>query len=318
MGYFLEFASGSVVNLKTPINEDMAANVSVAANNGFISSNTGEQEDENVAVELTKVNFVYTGVTDTTLIAGKMGVPTPWTVASDSDGAEQTGTGLVAINSSTPVTLVGAYFNQTNFGKAFGKEGNSIAVVGAKTKIAGLSLEAFYADQIDALDSYTVAADYSMDIDNINVGMGLRHTELEVEGATTDNELTQGYVKAKTGIFDAKVAYGQTGKDGGTVAFDASANTAMEGWNTNLYKQADSSYLQLHAGAQVIPTVNVALNWFETSDDSATNTYDAEEIYTQITYKPSKNFYTYVRLGQLEKAGSDASDVVRVQVQYSF
>jgi hypothetical protein len=44
-----------------------------------------------------------------------MGVPTPWTVASDTDGNEQTGTGAVVINSSTPVTFIGAYFNQTNF-----------------------------------------------------------------------------------------------------------------------------------------------------------------------------------------------------------
>jgi hypothetical protein len=306
----------AVLNLKSSINDDMAANVSVSANNTFGGMDTSTTDDSNVAVELTKVNFAYTGVADTTVIVGKMGVPTPWTVASDSDGAEQTGTGAVVINSSTPVTLIGAYFNQTNFGSTLGKSGNSIAVIGAKTALSGVALEAFYADETDSQQSYTLAADFTMPLDAVKLGMGLRYTNLELEGASTDNELTKGYISAKAGMFDAKIAYGETGKDGGAVAYDASAQTAMEGWNTNLSGQKNADYLQLHVGAQVLPSLNIALNHFERNGDTVAD--DAEELYTQITYKAGKNFYTYVRLGQYEANNSDKSDMGRLQVQYSF
>jgi len=304
----------AVVNVKSPINDDLALNASVAANNNFAAFDTATTSDSNVAVELTKVNFVYTGLANTTLIVGKQGVPTPWTVASDSDGAEQTGTGALALVNVGPVTLAGAYFNQTNFGAG----GTDIAVIGAMGNFAGVSLDAWYADQIDTLESYTVGAGYKLDLDAVNLGFSVRHTELEVDGATVDNELTKAKITAKMGIFDAFVAYGETGKNGGVVAFDASAKTAMEGWNTNLSGQADADYLQLHAGAQVLPQLNIAVNYFERSDDTVANTNDAEELYTQITWKPSKNFYTYVRLGQYEEKAGAESDVGRLQVQYTF
>jgi predicted porin len=75
-------------------------------------------------------------------------------------------------------------------------------------------------------------------------------------------------------------------------------------------------YLQLHAGAQVLPKLNIALNHYEVSGDTVAD--DAKEIYTQITYAHSKNLSTYVRLGQYEKAASDATDAGRLQVEYKF
>lgn len=330
----------AVVNLKAGITDDVALNTSVAANNNYAAFDTTTSGDANVAVELTKVNFAYTGVKDTTVLAGKMGVPTPWTVASDTDGNEQTGTGAVVINSSTPVTFIGAYFNQTNFSlnsrstttstptstvnghshtittTTSALDGTSIAVVGAKTAFAGVALEAYYADQVDTLESYTGAADYKIALDGVTLGTGVRYTNLEVDNATTDNDLTKGYISAVAGIFDAKVSYGVTGKDGGLVAYDNDADTAMIGWNTFLNGQTDASYLQLHAGAQVLPKLNIALNHFEVSGDTVAD--DAKEIYTQITYAHSKNLSTYVRLGQYEKAASDATDAGRLQVEYKF
>ncbi|MDD2290971.1 MAG: major outer membrane protein [Aliarcobacter sp.] len=340
----------AVANLKAGITDDVALNTSVSANNNYAAFDTSTSGDANVAVELTKVNFAYTGVKDTTVLAGKMGVPTPWTVASQIDGNEQTGTGAVVINSSTPVTFIGAYFNQTNFGKttvksagnhslttakvtdttgytanavtanadkiAVGKDANSIAVVGAKTSFTGVDLEAYYADQVDTLESYTAAADYKIALDGVTLGTGIRYTNLQLDALTTDDELTKGYISAVAGIFDAKVTYGVTGKDGGLVAYDNDAGTAMLGWNTYLNGQIDADYLQLHAGVQVLPKLNIALNHYEVNGNTVDD--DAKEIFTQITYAHSKNLSTYVRLGQYETANNDATDAGRLQVAYKF
>lgn len=321
------------VDVAVPVNDTISAGMTFEANSAFAGSNTSNGTWADPSITLGGANFTFTGLADTTVIAGLQAVPTPWTVAADSDGATHNGTGLVAVNTSLPVTLVGAYFNQTSFGSTtvssltnhelsgagavtVGKNSASIYVLGAAGTFGGVSLSAFYADQIDVLESYTVSADYKMDLDGVALAMGLRHTELELDALTTTDKLTKGYISAKAGIFDAKVAYGQTGNDGGLVAFDNSAATAMEGWNTELNGQFDASYLQLHAGVQALDTVNIALNWFDR--DGKTTVDDEEEIYTQITWKPSKNFYTYVRLGQFEKAGSDKSDAGRLQMQYSF
>ncbi|MFY4804639.1 hypothetical protein ACOTWC_11285, partial [Aliarcobacter butzleri] len=70
--------------------------------------------DQNVDVTLSHANFAFTGIKNTTITAGKQGLATPWTVALDSDGNEQTGTGVLALTTFGPVTAGAGYFNQTN------------------------------------------------------------------------------------------------------------------------------------------------------------------------------------------------------------
>jgi hypothetical protein len=306
------------VDVVSPVNDTLTFGATFVANSGFagqVSNNTDTTDDQ---VELSALNFTYTGVANTTIIAGKQAVNTPWTVAADSDGATHNGTGIVAVNTSTPVTLIGAYLNQTNFGDTVvaTEAGASSIVIGAKTSIEGFNLEAMYADQENALDSYTLAASTKFSSNDVNFGLSVRHTNLQVDGATTENKLTKAKLTAKAGNYGAFIAYGVTGKNGGAVAYDASAKTAMEGWNTNLSGQADASYLQTGVNAQVLPTFNVALNYFDR--EGKTTADDASELYTQLTWKPSKNFYTYLRYGfDIEIAGVDQNRG-RIQAEYKF
>ncbi|WP_419671740.1 hypothetical protein [Aliarcobacter butzleri] len=71
---------------------------------------------------------------NTTVTAGKQGLATPWTVAIDSDGNEQTGTGVLALSSVGPVTAGAGYFNQTNLDKSGNINGTKL-----KTKASGLT-----------------------------------------------------------------------------------------------------------------------------------------------------------------------------------
>ncbi len=141
--------------------------------------------------------------------------------------------------------------------------------------------------------------------------MGIRYTELELDGSNADQETVHGYVKLTAGMFDASVKYGENGSDGGLVAFDGSAKTTMEGWNTALGSAADEEFLQLSVGAKVLPALHVSLNYNE--EDKA----DKNETYVQVKYQATKSLSTYVRLGELDVAGADGS-AGRVHVQYSF
>ncbi len=300
------------VDVTAPVNDTLSFGATVEANGGFSGQNTMSADTQDDNVQLSALNFTYTGISGTTIIAGKQAVNTPWTVAADSDGATHNGTGIVAVNSSTPVTLIGAYFNQTNFGTA---AGDSIYVIGAKASVANVNLEAMYADQEDSLDSWTAAISTKLNAGDVKVGLSARYTDLEMDGSSSDNSVTKFKATAAMGMFKAFAAYGMGGDDSAAVAFDQSAATTMEGWNTKI-AGADAEYLMVGASAQVLPTFNVALNYFENDADGTAS--DSHELYTQLTWKPSKNFYTYVRYGfDVEIAGVEQNRG-RIQAEYKF
>lgn len=354
------------VNLKSKVTDDLTANTSLEMQDGLTSLNTKKDGDANLDVVLSKANFAYTGIKNTTVIVGKQGIPTPWTVAYDADGAEHTGTGILALSTWGPVTVAGAYFNQTNLDTNNAKINNKtkinqfftgaedIMTVGIMANLGPVALDAWYLDLSDenqgkdlngdtvagngnpdvSFDSYTVGANYKVEVSGLKLAFDARYTTLEFDEKTTgialsneneENELYELSLKAKMGMFGAAVAYGKTGDEGGLVALDNTAKTGMDGWNTNLNGVRDADMIKVNVNAQVMPQLNIALNYNEVDSDYKVNdedTLDQEEIYAQLTYKMSKNFSTYIRYGQFTGQDDDGkdvdSDVGRLQVEYKF
>ena len=124
------------------------------------------------------------------------------------------------------------------------------------------------------------------------------------------------------GIFGAKLNYGWTDSDGGLAALDNDAKTGMQGWTVQLNGVADAEYLQVGVNAQVLDSLNLAVNYHKLDKEIGNSDYTDEEIYLQATYKMSKNFGGYLRFGQneFEHVGDKDQDgtVGRIQVQYSF
>jgi len=313
----------AVIDVTVPAGDDLAMGLSFQAGDAAsLPTTTTQMVGNNSAtvVHLTGANFTYTGLTNTSITAGLQAIPTPWTVASDAMGATHSGTGILAVSTFAPVTLVGAYFNQTDIdfttNLAATNKGQDVVVAGAILNIAGVNAEAMYATSRDMFDSYTLAAGYKLDLDGVKLGFSARYTELDAElAATPDQKTTKGAITIAAGMFDGKVAYGENGNTGGLVYFDGSAKTTMEGWNTELGSVADSKYLQLSAGMKVLPTVHVSLNYGDRDAVAAAN--DETETYVQVKYQASKSLATYVRLGNLETNTTDGS-AGRLHVQYSF
>lgn len=339
----------AVLNLKSKVNDNVTANTSFAVNNNTDTAlNTQTGGDQNLDVELTKVNFSYTGLANTTVIVGKQGLATPWTVASSAAFNEQTGTGILALSNFGPLTIAGAYFNQTNLNAIPGGDidgdasgvfdgSENIATIGLIGNVGPVALDAWYLSLMDSdegaatdasFDTYTLGAKYNTELSGIKLGLDARYTNLEFDeeavgttagGLSADNALAKIKLTAKMGMFNGKVAYGKTDKDGGVVALDKHAKTAMTGWTTKLNGQRDSEYLQLSLGAQVLPKLNVSINYNDLDSD-ADNTKDHEELYAQFVYKMSKNFTTLVRLGQSEKGhnSNNDKDMGRFQLVYKY
>eukprot|EP00767_Chilomastix_cuspidata_P005538 gnl/Chilomastix_cuspidata/5769.p1 GENE.gnl/Chilomastix_cuspidata/5769~~gnl/Chilomastix_cuspidata/5769.p1 ORF type:complete len:384 (-),score=-1.45 gnl/Chilomastix_cuspidata/5769:32-1183(-) len=314
---------------KAKVNEDVTAVTRFlvgGADGGFAAGGLDTQNgsDANVDVELSNVYFSYTGLANTTINVGKQGLTTPWTVAVDSDGNEQTGTGILALSNVGPVTLAAAYFNQTNLntsgqGTALFDGSENLITVAAMGNIGPVALDAWYLDAEDLFDTFTVGANAKFDLDAVNLGVDARYTSLDLDNVDADNVLYKIKLTAKAGIFDATVGYAGTDEEGGLVALDNDSKTAYQTWNMNPNGKADADFYNVSLGVQALPSLHVSANF---SDMDYANDMEEQEIYAQVVYKMSKNFKTYVRYGTYEKensAGKTIDDLRgRLQVQYSF
>ncbi len=189
------------LNLSSKVNDYVKFNsrfLVSGADGGFVNLDAHDGDDANADVLLSHANFAFTGIKNTTITAGKQGLATPWTVAIDSDGNEQTGTGILALSTVGPVTAGAGYFNQTNLDKSGNINGTNTGsqllgqkgVSGLNTIIHGnptiptpgiagndqtigsrdiyvgalladlspVKLEAWYLDMADIFDTYTLVA----------------------------------------------------------------------------------------------------------------------------------------------------------------
>lgn len=235
------------MNVKATVNDDVTAVTRFLVANhergdaGFASLNNSEvgtgEADANPSVTLSNVYFSYTGIANTTINVGKQGLTTPWTVAEDADGNEQTGTGILALTTVGPVTLAGAYFNQTNLPTSGDESINGSKLLGAAvaadnttsfggtatnavtrgllqgqdnvmtagviTNVGPVALDGWYLKMIDAFDTYTVGASAKFDLDAVKLSVGARHTVLEFdEGIGVDgmSEEKQKLTKIMLGL----------------------------------------------------------------------------------------------------------------------
>lgn len=327
------------LNLSSKVNEDVKFNsrfIVGGGDSGFASLDSSDDADQNVDVTLSHAYFGYTGLQNTTVNVGKQGLTTPWTVAIDSDGNEQTGTGILAMSTVGPVTLAGAYFNQTNLNNSAvdlngstttgtGLDGSSdIATVGAIATLGPVTADAWFLDMKDVFDTYTVGAKAAFDVSGIKLGADARWVSLDLDDSDVDNTLAKIVLTADAGLVDAKVAYATTDKEGGLTALDADATNTLLGWNLNILNKADADYWQAVLGFDILSNLNLSANYGNLQYVSGTDDMEDEEIYAQLLYKMSKNLTTYVRYGELTKENTTDNTtqtdgtVGRLQVEYTF
>ncbi|WP_072679830.1 porin [Arcobacter sp. LA11] len=315
------------VSLKSKITDDVTFNSRFIAGDDTanVSLGTSTSGDGSVSVVLSEANFAYTGIANTAVVVGKQGLATAYTLSRDAMGDEQTGTGILAMTTFSPVTLYAGYFNQTNFKTSgditglISTGGEDLAIVGFMGTFGGISVDASYVDLQDTFDAYTLGLDASYKISSVDMSAFARYSSLDLDNADTDNNLWKIGVAANMGIFGAHLSYGQTDEEGGTVGVDASATTGFdEHWRVTLSGVADASVVYAGIDAQVTDKVKIALNYSDMEIDTSADD-DQTEIYTQVSYKHASNLSTYVRFGQLDnEANPEKETMGRVHVQYSF
>ena len=334
------------LNLAAPVNDFVKLNTRFLVANGngefagdatpFGGLDTQNAGDSNVDVELSNVYFGYTGIKNTTVNVGKQGLTTPWTVATQIDGNEQTGTGILALSTIENVTLAGAYFNQTNLGTSgnglpqiagtagytadsFGSQ--DLGTVGTIVAVGPVTLDAWYVDMQETFNSYTLGAKASTELAGITFGADARYTSLQLDrnvaerlagfgssydsiSATRnesnihdDNSLAKLALTAKAGILSGKAVYGKTGKEGGLTALDFDASTTLLGWSATTNGKADADFYQLVAAVDILPELNLSANYVNLDYTvSDTVTKNANGNVTGSTVKSAEEEEIYAQL----------------------
>lgn len=311
--------------LKSKVNDDItfnsrviigsdnanATSTSNTANPVSLSTNTA---DQNAGFALSEANFSYSGLNNATVTFGKQGIATPFTVARDSIGAESTGTGVLATYNLKPLTIAGAYFNQSNINNVDGKD---IATVGILGSFAGINADAWFIDVDDVAKAYTAGLNASYEVSGLKLNPSIRYSEQDNDANNDEVSTFKVDMGLAVGIFDAYLGYGQSGKNGGVALDGNSSDTTFDQhWRVGLLSQADSEILFANIGAQITNKVHVALK--HTNLDAVAAGNDEKETYAQVAYKMSSNFMTYVRFGEYKAENTKASTGGRLHVQYSF
>ena len=109
------------LNLSSKVNDYVKFNsrfIVGGGNNSYGWATTNAQEggqDANASVDLSQAYFGLTAIPNTVVNIGKQGLTTPYTVATDINGNEQAGTGILALSTFGPITAGIGYFNNQNF-----------------------------------------------------------------------------------------------------------------------------------------------------------------------------------------------------------
>lgn len=320
------------LNLKSAVNDTLTFNsrTIIGTDTKMVSIDTDRTDDE-ATFGLSHANFAYTGLANTTVIAGKQAVPSPFAVATDVAGGEDTGTGLTAVSVLGPVTVAATYLNQTNLMTA----GADVAGLGLMGNAGPVALDGWYLDVAETSSAdnghqaYTVGAKAKVEMVNLTGRYSaIAHDELNID----TESLWKVGAAAKFGIVSASLDYGQTNDIdsvaktgmGITSDKDADADVNLQAWKLNLNKKDDAALVKATVGVDLLTDLNLSATYADLSYGTAVNTAaaksDANEVYGQLTYKMGKNFMTYGRLGTVtyDTAVEQSQDMGRVHVQYTF
>ncbi len=288
--------------------------------------------DAQATFGLSQANFVYTGIANTTFIAGKQAVPSPFAVQADATGDEDTGNGLTAVVNAGPVTVAGTYLQNTNFTSATGAgldvSGQALYGLGVMGNVGPVSLDGWYlrlAEKNDNSDdgakAYTLGVSGKVNV----VSFYARYSALNSDIANVDTgKLFKLGAKAKIGIVGFGVDYGMTNDvssaivTGVNITGDSDADVGFQGWGVDLANRDDADMYKLNVNVDVTSNINLSVNYNDLSVDSAANSDEKEWVF-QATHKVAKNFSYYVRLGQVDKdSDTDSGKRGRLNIVYSF
>lgn len=298
---------------------------------GVTTDGTG---DVNPGTTLNHANFIYTGVENLTVIAGKQPLNTPWTQGSSTIDSTQGATGILALYNAGFATLAAAHFvnngiNGTSNDLGLDVRANDITAVAAIIPMGEVaSAQIWYANlgktsEISSLQKGADALHVTADINLMDVAqLSVAHSTFDTEGVVAGTgKLTKAVLSGAAGPVNLAAGYGKTGKQGGgIVAFDNDGSANFLGWDVGLNGVADAKAYLLTANMDVLPALNVGLTHVSAKVGGTTGKW--KETYATATYTFAANLYATVMLGtEKDNIGGTTTqddDKGRLEIGFKF
>jgi len=311
----------TVLKISSKVNEIVTAKIKLAGSNDTTDV-TGDADP--VQANVKEANFVF-NLGDTTVIAGKQGLATPF-----GDAADQQGTGVVVVKplAKTLTLAAGWYTNsdaQATAANAADLNGNNItalALIGS-TNAVNYALWGAKVSEGD-INAGATAMNVNLGAKLGAVNVNLNHAQVKYEGTAGSplgtQKLTKLVASTKAGAATVTAGYLIAGEDGGDVTLgdtDAAANFLMDRFSATALK--DTTALYLGVSAAVAPKVTLGLDYGATSDDNGQVAGDVKVSETRFkaAYAMSKNFNVSGFVAKYE-VGNDSDEKTRVELKYTF
>ncbi len=328
------------ITLTVPATDDVKVKVAGSAR-GATTDSTG---DVNVNTTLTHAQFIYTGVQNLTVIAGKQALNTPWTQGSSTIDSTQAGSGILALYNAGFATLAAGHFVNNSINGTSNDyadvRANDISVVAAIIPMGEVATaQVWYANVGKTSEASTLkkgadALSVSADVNLMDVAkLSVAHSEFDANDyyaaaapGLGKGKLTKAVVSGSAGPVNLALGYGKTGKKGaGIVAFDNDGSANFLGWDVGLNGTPDASAYLVSANMDVLPALNVGLTHVAAKQDAATHgagDLKWNETYASATYTFAANLYATVMLGQEDMKDSTGKlmdeDKGRLEIGFKF
>ncbi len=279
--------------VKVPVTDNVTAIFKVDTTRD--TTDAAPQSADDLDIEDYYFQYVNSGLTAK---AGQHNLP-----GKATDGAQGDG---VTLSYNTGSFNVGvASFMHQNVNTA----ASSVHTLFANGSVGPVALDAQYVTATDYASHFNVAA--SASVGPVAVSLGYAKTD---EDANDDDLSTlKASISGSAGIVSAKASYVQTGDNGqGSLHGGSGAGTEFELWQFNS-ANAEMSGFAIDASVAATDKVSVRLAYAAGEYGTA----DVSELVGQVSYKVSSNLNTYLRVNELDTAGTK-TNLGRIEVKYSF
>jgi hypothetical protein len=328
-----------VTNTTIPTGDFTKANVGIRVD-GRTNNGTSDVGTSNEATEATIVTANFTATLGkTTVIAGKQYLNTPLT-----HNGWDTGTGILALNSSTPVTLAAGFFantEDTTIDKLSdavqisqsGNEDENLMVLAAIGKLGPVDAQAWYFDISDVAKAYYLEAAANVGPANVRaqyVNTNYDEDSVSTAAVTSDTDehtFTGVEVAANVANINVAAVYTTTGNEGGLVTID---NANDDAGLISVGEQANVTTINtlgdhgtvygVAASMPVIAGITAGVD-FATIDDRSDANNDGTEWVLRASYQVDKKLALSAYYSVLEDDAVATPDDItesRVEVRYSF
>lgn len=288
------------VTVKAPVTDKVTAVIKIdnAPNN---TQNAGKADLE---IEDYYFSYVNEG---TTVNVGQQNVP-----SRQLDGKQ--GDGFVAMQKVGGITLGAAFFGQTN---VIANTKKDISTIIASGSVGPAAYTAQYLNIADHGNAYNALVSAKLG----QVSLSASYGSVDLDADSNDYSTLKLVASTKIGVASIKAMYVETG-DNGSGSIDADSDAAVE-LITYQYGTGGKSNAAVYAGSVTVPVMDkVTFTAFGLAGDNGTTAtvttqQDVTEVFGQLTYKPSNNLTTYVRVGNVELDNS-STDRARIDLKYTF